>query len=259
MHTKVHKEEMIREIRVLREKNNWVERILRAIRTDEDGAAIIERLRKGESYETISKTLKRAPFSELPRLSLKSRVQLTKAIAEYSMDMEGERNGGHLMPGTSWTNVTDNGSLIDTLMALYFTFVHPVHMVFCENHFMASYKNQSDLYCTSALVNVICAMGCHFLDASEDDRGLFPGVDPKILRERFRKEALGKLPQDPQPKMTTIQSYALLFLVDLGSGKGSRASHYLRLAGDALNTRLEYYYATEAMEFTRWGIYALNV
>lgn len=259
MHTKLHKEEMIREIRALREKNNWVERILRAIRADEHGTAIIDRLRKGESYEAISKTLKRPPFSELPKLSPKSRVQLTKAIAEYSMDIEGERNAGNLMPGTSWTNVTDNSSLIDTLMALYFTWVHPVHMLFSENHFMASYKNQSELYCTSALVNVICAMGCHLLDVLEDDRGLFSGVEPKALREKFVKEALEGLPQDSQPKMTTIQSYALLFLVDLGSGKGSRASHYIRLAGDALNTRLEYHYATEAMEFTRWGVYALNV
>ncbi|MCJ1248761.1 hypothetical protein MMC30_005980 [Trapelia coarctata] len=255
----MHKEEMIREIRALREKNNWVERILRAIRADDDGAAIIERLRNGESYEAISKTLDRPPFSELPQLSPKFRVQLTKAIAEHSMDMEGEGNAGTLMPGTSWSNVTDSESLMDTLMALYFTWVHPVHMLFSENHFMASYKNQSDLYCTSALVNAVCAMGCHLLDVEKDERRLWPGIDTEVLREKFLKEALKKLPQDSAPKMTTIQAYAILFLVDLGSGKGSRASHYIRLAGDALNARLEYHYATEAMEITRWGIYALNV
>jgi len=259
MHTKMHKEEMIREIKSLREKNNWVERILRAIRADDDGAAIVDRLRNGESYEAISKTLNRPPFSELPQLSPKSRVQLTKAIAEYSMDMEGERNGGNLMPGASWTNVTDNENLMDTLMALYFTWVHPVHMLFSENHFMASYKNRSDLYCTSALVNAICALGCHLLGIGEEERKMWPGIDMEVLREKFLKETLEKLPQDSQPKMTTIQSYGILFLTDLGSGKGSRASHYIRLAGDALNSRLEHHYATEAMEITRWGIYSLNV
>lgn len=259
MHTKVHKEEMIREIKALREKNNWVERILSAIRNDGEGAAIIERLRKGESYEAISKSLNRPPLAEFAQLSPKSQTQLTKAIAEYAMDLEGERNAGNLMPGTSWTNVTDNNDLIDNLMALYFAWVHPVYMLLSETHFMASYKNNSDLYCTSALVNAICAMGCRLLSVTEDEPGDWPTIDTETLGQKFQREALERLPQDSQPKVTTIQSYALLFLVDLGSGKGSRASHYIRLAGDALNTRLEYHYSTEAMEITRWGIYSLNV
>lgn len=85
------------------------------------------------------------------------------------------------------------------------------------------------------------------------------GINAELLREKFLEETLDKLPQDSQPKMTTIQSYAILFLMDLGSGKGSRASHYIRLAGDTLSLRLEHQYATEAMEITRWGVYGLNV
>ena len=248
---------MIKEIKDLREKNSWVDLILKAIRTSE-GGEIIERLRNGESYETISQSLRTNPFPGFPSLSPNSQLQLTRAIAEYGMDMEGERTAGNLIPGHGWTSVTHNQDLIDHLLALYFTWVHPVHMLFSETHFMASFKNRSDLYCTKALVNTILAMGCHLFQVG-DDQSVWQGVDPNVLREKFMEEARSLIPQDERPKMTTIQSFAIMFLVDLATGKGSRASHYLRLAADALNTRLEFHYSTEAMEVTRWGIYSLNV
>ncbi|MCJ1320984.1 hypothetical protein MMC15_006325 [Xylographa vitiligo] len=248
---------MIQEIKELREKNTWVDLILKAIRTSE-GGEILKRLKNGETYDVISQSLERPPFPGFSSLSPKSQVQLTKAIAEFRMDLEGERNAGDLVEGHGWTNVTHNEDLIDHLLALYFTWVHPVYMIFSENHFMASFKNRSDLYCTKALVNAILAMACHLYD-EDDDASLWPGVDPEYLRSRFLDEARTLLPQDDQPKMTTIQTLALVFLVELGNGKGSRASHYIRLAADSLNTRLEQNYSTEAMEITRRGIYSLNV
>ena len=257
LHTKTQKVAMIQEIKELREKNTWVDLILKAIRTSE-GGEILKRLKNGETYDVISQSLERPPFPGFSSLSPKSQVQLTKAIAEFRMDLEGERNAGDLVEGHGWTNVTHNEDLIDHLLALYFTWVHPVYMIFSENHFMASFKNRSDLYCTKALVNAILAMACHLYD-EDDDASLWPGVDPEYLRSRFLDEARTLLPQDDQPKMTTIQTLALVFLVELGNGKGSRASHYIRLAADSLNTRLEQNYSTEAMEITRWGIYSLNV
>ena len=259
MHTKLQKEDMIREIRELREKNNWVDQILRAIRTDDHAHEIIKRLRNGESYETISRSMNRPPFADFPQLSPKSQVQLTKAIAEYELDLQGERNGGNLLPGSQWTNVTSDQELIDHLMALYFTWIHPVHMLFSENHFLASYKNRSDLYCTASLVSVICAMGCHFFDDEDEDTGKWSAVDSVVLRERFMEEARNKVPHDDQPKMTMIQTFAIMFLVDLGSGEASKGSHYIRNAGEMLNIRLQHHYTTESMEVTRWGVYALNV
>ena len=259
MHTKMQKEDMIREIRDLREKNNWVERILRAIRTDDHGPEIIRRLRSGQSYETISQSMNRPPFADFPQLSPNSQVQLTKAIAEYELDLQGERNGGNLLPGSQWTDITSDAELIDHLMALYFTWIHPAHMLFSENHFLASYKNRSDLYCTTSLVNVICAMGCHLYDINPEDSGKWRDIDSIQLRERFLDEARNKLPHDDQPKMTMIQTLAIMFLVDLESGQASKASHYIRNAGEMLNTRLQYHYSTESMEVTRWGIYSLNV
>ena len=186
-------------------------------------------------------------------------VQLTKAIAEYDLDLEGERNAGDLPPGSRWTNITSDNDLIDHLMALYFAWVHPAHMLFSENHFLASYKNRSDLYCTTCLVNVICAMGCHLFDVNPEDSGKWRNIDSLQLRERFMEEARNNLPHENQPKMTTIQTFAIMFLVDLGSGQASKASVYIRNAGEMLDTRLQHHHSTESMEVMRWGIYALNV
>jgi hypothetical protein len=259
MHTKLRKEELVREVKQLRDRNSWVERILSAIRNDEQGAAIVERLRDGESYEAISKSLGRTPFPEFPTLTSQAQKELTRAIAEYSMDMEGERRADDVPPGAKWTPVTDDDDLIDCLIALYFIWVHPVHMFLSENHFMASYKNRSDLYCNTCLVNAMCAMGCHLMDISVDDAAKWGGLDLHDLGNKFFRQALSTIPQDEVPKMTTIQSYALLFLTELGSGKASRALNYLRLAGEGLNIRLQHHYSTEVMEITKWGIYALSV
>lgn len=248
---------MIKEIRDLREKSTLVELIVKAIRTSE-GPEVLRRVKNGESYGTISDSLQQPLFPGYPSMSAESRVQLIKAVAEYKMDMEGERYGGKLIEGHSWTNVTQRQDLIDHLIALYFTWVHPVHMLLSENHFMASFKNRSDLYCTKPLVSVILAMACQLFSIG-DDASLWPGVDPESLERRFLEEARTLLPQDDCPKMTTVQTLAIMFLVELGSGKGAKASHYLRLAVDSLSTRLEHHYSTEAMEITRWGIYSLNV
>lgn len=124
LHTKTQKEAMIREIKDLREKNNWVDMILKAIRTDERNE-IIQCLRNGEFYGTISQSLRNIPFPGFTQLSLKSQLQLTKAVAEYGLEWDGERNAGSLLPGSGWTKVTSNEDLIDHLLALYFTWIHP--------------------------------------------------------------------------------------------------------------------------------------
>jgi hypothetical protein len=60
-----------------------------------------------------------------------------------------------------WTSVTSDPALLDHLFQLYFSWVHPVHTLFSEGHFVDSYRRQSNQYCSSILVNSMCAMACH--------------------------------------------------------------------------------------------------
>lgn len=59
------------------------------------------------------------------------------------------------------------------------------------------------------------------------------------------------------PGKAMLQTFAVMFLVELGHGQGARASSYIRLAGDAMNSLRDKTYSTEAMEVTKWGVYAL--
>ena len=249
---------MVREIRDLQEKNNWVEQILRAISTDDNGLEIIERLKNGESYRIVAERLGRPPFAEVEDLSPTSQRQLTHALMDYEMDTAGARDSeSGIRHDGEWTSVTNDHDFIDHLFALYFTWVHPVHMLFSRNHFLSSYRNQSNVYCTSSLVNAICAMGCLFMG----EKGKYStqdGFDPEVLRKKFMDESRSLIKPEHYNKRTIVQTFAVMFLVELGQGQGARASSYIRLAGDAMNSLRDNSYSTEAMEVTKWGIYALN-
>ena len=249
---------MVREIKDLKQKNNWVEQILGAMSSDGNEREILERLKNGESYRSIAEKLDRPLFAETEGLSPRSQRQLSVALMDYEMDRAGERDpeSGILHEGR-WTSVTNDRELIDHLFSLYFSWVHPVHMLFSRNHFISSYRNQADLYCSSSLVNAICAMGCLLLG----EKGRFSaeeGLDPVMLRRDFMDEARSLIKPEHYNKRTIVQTFAVMFLVELGQGQGSRASSYLRLAGDAVNSMRDNTYSTEAMQISKWGIYALN-
>lgn len=255
------KEEMVREIADLREKNDWVERILRALRSDEAGKDIIDRLRRGESYQSIAGKLRQGSLADILDESPTAERQLSEAFMDFEMNAASDGSLGadlYLEDGNRWTNVTTDDTLVDHLLALYFTWLHPVHMVFSEVHFMASYRNRSNVYCSSPMVNAICAMACRFFDFAAHHDTETP-IDPETLGDRFMDEARSQITPEVYQKLTTLQTFAVMFLVDLSAGKGSRASSYIRLAADKLNSRLDSQYSTEASEMASWGLYALNV
>ncbi|KAI9704773.1 MAG: hypothetical protein M1836_006553 [Candelina mexicana] len=260
LHVKTAKEQMVREIKDLKEKNTWIEQILAVLVSNGHGSEVIQRLRNGESYRAIAQSL--GAETENMSLSPTAEQNLSEALMDYDLDSAGSAGDrdseSGLIHGRDWTRVTSNESLVDHLVALYFTWVHPLHMIFSENHFMASYGTKSNLYCSPALVNAICAMGCHVYDP-EGDEGTELEMDPLVLGEKFMDEARSLIRPEIYHRMATIQTFAIMFMVDLASGKGSRASTYIRLAAENLNARLEIQYCTEALEIAKWGIYSMNV
>ena len=258
VHVKTAKEKMIREIKDLQRKNNWVEQILRAITTDDNGPQIMECLKNGDSYRSVAERLARAPFPDVDDLSPMSQRQLTDVLKDYEMDIAGDRDSeSGIRHDGEWTGVTGDHGFVDHLFSLYFTWVHPVHMLFSRNHFLSSFQNQANVYCSSSLVNAICAMGCLFIGekgkySSED------GYDPDSLRNRFMAEARSLISPKHYTKKTVVQTFAVMFLVELWQGQGARASPYVRLAGDAMNSLGDSSQCSEAMEITKWGIFALN-
>ena len=250
---------MIQKIHQLQSSYSYIEQILHALSSDENGEDIINRLRNGQSYQSIAESLGQSLLGSLAGLTQTSQRNFSMAIKDYEKDATMERR---MMTGAfhggEWTTVTTDHTLINHLLTLYFTWVHPVHMLFSRPHFMASFVNRVDIYCTSALVNAICAMACFLFDASSDE-SFQTDLDPEDLKEKFMKEARTLVRGAPPEKLAVVQTYAVMFLVDLSSGRGANSASYIRLAADSIDQRIESGYSSQAAELTRWGIYALSV
>ena len=236
----------------LGEKNSLIEHIIRSLKYDGQGIEIINRLKRGESHKSIAEWLGRPLVGTDPQaVSPGSEHQISEAIEQYHQNLVKNRDPRF------WTHVPTSAELIEHLIKLYLTWIHPVHMLFDQDRFMTSFKDCSDTYCSSSLVNIICAMSCHLLhDPQEDDEGTKSGIES--LRTQFINESQSLMEHTDFEKMTSIQTYTVMFLVELGSGHGLMASSHLRLAVESLISKQTSELSSEAEEMTIWGILTLH-
>ena len=236
----------------LGEKNSWIEKIMSSLENDGQGAEIIARLRRGQSHRNIAEWLGRPLVrSNTKEPSPTTELQINQAIEQYHRSLVEDHDPRF------WTNVSTDAELIEHLIKLYFTWIHPVHMLFDQERFMLSYNQCSDVYCSAALVSVICAMSCHLLhDTRDDDEGTKSGI--QSLRTQFINESQSLMKDADYAKMTSIQTYAIMFLVEVGSGHGLRASSHLRLAVESLIAKQTSEQSSEAEEVAAWGILTLH-
>lgn len=236
----------------LGEKNSWIEEIIRSLKDDGQGIEIISRLKRGESHQAIAEWLGRPLVgADTGALSPTTEHQIGQAIEQYHRNLVENHDPRY------WTNVSTEAELIEHLIKLYFTWIHPVHMLFDEEHFTSSFKDCTDVYCSSALVNIICAMSCYLLhDTRDDDEQTKSGIES--LRTQFINESRSLMKHADCAKMTSIQTYAIMFLVELGSGHGLIASSHLRLAVESLTAKQTSEQSAEAEEVAAWGILTLH-
>ena len=235
----------------LEEKNDWIERIMDSLKDDGQRTKIIQCLKRGESHRDIAEWLGRPLTENTTNLSPSSELQLSEAIEKYHNNFVDNHDPRF------WTNVTTDPCLIEHLIHLYFTWIHPVHLLFDEGKFLESFKNCAEKYCSSSLVNAICAMSCYLLhknwDSDEDIQ-----VATSSLRIRFMDEARSSLKDVNDDKMTVIQTYAILFLAELSSGSGRTATSHLRLAAELLIDRQQVEAFRNSEEISFWGLLTLH-
>ena len=235
----------------LEEKNEWTEAIMNSLKHDSQGSEIIRRLKRGETHQGIAEWLGRPIVPNTEALSPVSEFQFSAAIERYHRGLVENHDPRY------WTNVTDDPILIEHLVALYLTWVHPAHMLFDEVHFMEAFKACSDTYCSPPLVNAICAMSCHLLYGvweNEPDSG--SGMES--LGNQFLAETKALMTTLECTKMTVIQTYGILFLVELGSGHGLKATSHLRLATESLVAKNNPEQSSESSEVASWGLLTLH-
>lgn len=246
-------EHLEQEVDTLSEENGWIERIIRSLQHNgSQGTDTINRLKRGESHQAIAKSLGRPLVggNDEP-VSPTTEHRISQAIDQYHKHLVETHDPRY------WTSVTQDPQLIEHLVNLYFTWIHPTHMVLDERRFMSSFRSCSDVYCSPSLVNIICAMSCHLLhDIDADNDQTRDAVDS--LRNRFIDETRGLIKDADYHKTTTVETFAIMFLVEFGSGQGLKASSHLRLAVEALLEKQSLDQAQESEEVGAWGILTLH-
>ncbi|CZT03624.1 related to nitrate assimilation regulatory protein nirA [Rhynchosporium graminicola] len=220
VHVKHAKEELVKQIKELRTKDHQSGHILQALANNEKVPEILERLRNSDTHESIIAFLGRPPTADFETLSPMPSHQSTYEGSDHEM--------GGVDTSRPWSTVTTETAILDPLFQLYFAWVHPVHTLFSEGHFTNNYARGLKSYCSPVLVNSICALACSLHTASEGE-----DLNYGQLGAEFSNAARREL--DPEGKdITTIQAFAVMYLVDCAGGNALRATAYLRIATLAL-------------------------
>jgi len=264
LHAKTAKDQMIREIQRLRrqtenlqdendsleEHNDHFEQIISSLNHADHGTEILQRLKRGESHRAIAEWLRRGSPGR-PALSPTTTTNINQEIEQYHKILVQSQDPRF------WTDVTTDPALIKHLITLYFTWLHPTHMLFDEHSFLTSFSHCIDVYCSSAMVNAICAASCPLLhNAWPENEETQAAI--ASLKSRFSDEARTMMKDALPSKMTTIQTCGILFLVEVGSGRALVGGSHLRLATELLLAKKKAEQAEASEEITAWGILSLH-
>lgn len=189
------------------------------------------------------------------------------------LDLNEAPVAGDANPGAikSWTEVTDNDSLIGHLLTMYFTWHYPFFTILSKDLFYRDYVNHTPSpYCSALLVNTMLALGCHFSSWA----GAYSNPqDITTTGNHFFKEAKRLIHQNDEyenAKLCNVQAFALMSVREAGCGREGKGWVYsglsfrmaldLGLNIDAKNTGKNVLSDEEldARRITYWGCYLID-
>ncbi|QSZ31836.1 hypothetical protein DSL72_001405 [Monilinia vaccinii-corymbosi] len=218
-HTKNAKKTLVNDLKESHAIKHSAEKIFEYLASNtENEHEILERIKNKDSIKSIAGWLE----------SIDSNGESQPSIYGSS---DHEKDGDQLKD-FSWTTVTHDTEIIDHLMTLYFTWVHPFHPLFNEGHFVRSKQTGSNAFCSHSLFNSICAMACYLHTAMENENEN-NDADYKQMGVKFCDLARAII--NPEDKsLTTIQAFAVMFLVRCAQGQGLSGSVYLTVASRSM-------------------------
>lgn len=245
---------------LLKDISDGQRQIIDAISNNGHGKEIISRLYAGASYqsiadwlsdqEPIARTMQTGPIAH-HRI-----VEVVKIFEARHGATDLSRAGSLDEVDAPWTKVCSSQIFILHLFYLYFTWIHPVHMLFSESDFKRDFQTHGKTHCSSSLVNAICAMACHLLEA--DQGSSRSKTDLKLVRNGFLNEALATLSPENYHHLTSIQTFAIIYLAEMSDGRTHSAYPYLRSATEYLNASKPDQQNLRAYELSGWGIHTLK-
>ncbi|KAK8045472.1 hypothetical protein PG993_005496 [Apiospora rasikravindrae] len=134
----------------------------------------------------------------------------------------------------TWTSVTQDMSLVQHLLALYFCWEYPIFATIHKEYFLADFLSGRQRYCSTGLVNAILALGCLFSSEAGSD------CNPVYLRslsDQFFKQSLRSSAQaSTQYSLVNIQALGILSLRELRCGRNAEGRYY---AGQSMRLAIE--------------------
>ncbi|KAI9840366.1 MAG: hypothetical protein M1837_001667 [Sclerophora amabilis] len=253
---RMEKEELARQ-------NQLRDDILKAVlASDRIRAEVRYRITRGDDLETIFESIQDSTRpTQVEETSSATEINPPSKLMDYEMEKIAKRARATVLNRHQWTSVTSNADLINHLIELYFTWVHPIHMLFSESLFRANFKDQTtNEYCTGALVNVICAMACNLLQASTGEETGETVLDMHTLQENFAVEGRALIQSQTEILLTRIQAIAVLALVEFSAGQSSRATSLVKLASiELFRARAGNQTQDDVREISSWGILSLKI
>ncbi|KAI9750970.1 MAG: hypothetical protein M4579_006230 [Chaenotheca gracillima] len=246
----------------LARQNQLRDEILKAVlRSDVIRAEVQPRITRGDDLESILETVQELSRRGQDEKSSSKEPLAPAEMMEYEMENIANQAKASLFAKHKWTTVIDDLVLINHLFELYFTWVHPIHMLFSESLFREGFQSdRTGGYCTSALVNVICAVACDFLQSPAGDEAgaAYPDIDE--MRESLAVEGRALIKSQDEVELTRIQAIAVLALSESNAGQGSRAASLIKLASIELLRATPHVSAQDDVwEISSWGILSLKI
>lgn len=255
-------------VRNLVESNDWRGDILKTIGGNGHDSEIIQRLRDGQSHQQIAEWLhKEIPEFKDLAVSPGDARSLSEVVRIFEADCH-DINGyppldGLILSRQPWTEVTSDGRTVSRLLDLYFAYVHPVHLLFSEWDFKRSFQANGSAHCSRSLVNSMCAMACYLYENKPVGDGRFIDLQTTMktatLRKGFLDEARRSLQESSGKSIPSVVSFAIMYLIEMSSGKTGKALGYLDAAIDGLSAIGESPQSYESKELTYWGVRNLKM
>jgi Fungal specific transcription factor domain len=253
--------------------------------SDEQSDFILGQLRSGKNLDIISNSLEGiGPYTASDAISLPPRsealennrdlhssgrggISQARRFSQTSIDASSTETSGkqpHILPTTDrWTAVTEDKTLIEHLMALYFCWEYPIYAGLSRPYFLADFKAFRRRYCSSLLVNAILAVGNQF-SGNGGTEGLYEKRTKAFAREAERLLSI----EGDTASLTTVQALGIMSVYEAREGKEKQSMFYsgqsIRMAVDmGLHLDLDMIGSEEGERAvgaaTLWGAFALDL
>jgi hypothetical protein len=164
------------------------------------------------------------PFGRSRHFGHSSGLGLVPEDENFGTGVPKNNNTNLRRKGTTWTSVTNDLAFVEELLALYFTWSHPFYVIFSRECFYKDFRVGREKYCSSLLVNAICAYACHFTD---NPRGRTVSTNFRTAGDHFFEEAKRLLYEDESPNLTTVQALCVMSMREPSTGRDTSGFSYI--------------------------------